>query len=542
MLHNFNKHRLIVQFVLVILYTTLCSAEVLQFSESDSVSLQNEIARQTALHNIDSLSSYLVNLGYLNSQVYKSNDTLHVTLGDQFSLGVIILSSVVPTTVHIDKLLTNETVTAEIDKIIQIEKDKGYQFATITIDSTSITSSDVNLYCTLQKGPMLYVDSLKFEGLKKSNHSMLHKYFSITDSIISPNLLSVLENDAKRIPYLSFLPPIKQELKQGYQSADIIIPFSENRNILFEGGGGYLSETELFLWNVSFQFQNLFGKGKEVSFLSQKKDENNQQLIFNYRQPFFLLGVGSAQLGVQTRDYRNQFYEFVTNASMKTYYKKKLYTQLSGRYKSVEQDMNPSYRSVELAFAISNKTNYSNSEVVNTFNYASKFSYGNRKYSDDSLFTSLSQKSFNESRIEINTQLVTVLKNNYVMFTNLKFQSFQTDEELPPLAELYLVGGSNSIRSYKDEIFPSIRNLTATFEPQYNFGSGDFFLFYDAGYIYNRTASESNEIVESTIFRSGYGVGISILNDDNSLKISFGWNKELSFDTPRISLQLKTGL
>ncbi len=543
LLLNFNMKKIIFYISCLIIFTEYSSGTVLQFIDTTDIAIQNKIEQNKSLHNADSLYTYFIDNGYLDVSITNLNDTLLISSGSQYFLRNIYLNSLIITKNTTPEKFTKETVTTEIEKTIQNVNKDGYQFATVVVESTVVHDKMVDLFCSLNKGPQVVLDSLIFEGLTKTQKPILHKYITLDDSLITPKLLRTIEKDVREIPFVQFVPPIKQELLQGYQSANLIIPLKERKNILFEGGGGYLSDQDLFLWNISLQFQNMFGAGREISVLSQKKDINHQNLTLEYKQPLFVLGIGSAGFKIQTRDYRDQFYEFVINSQFQTSYKKKFNFGTSAQYKTVEQENNLSYRSAELSLSVSNdKLNLKVKNRTDKLIYDWKLSYGNRKYKNDTNLTISSHSSFNESRFEIKTQFLTPIKNSLMFFISSNLQSYLTNENIPPLAELYLIGGTGSIRGFKDEQFPSIRNLIVTVEPQYQFETGNLFIFYDGGYIYNRTASVISDFDETTIYRYGYGIGLSFLNNSQFLKISFGWNKEVSFDNPRISLLLKTGL
>lgn len=516
---------------------------VLQFLDDSDTAMHKKIEKNSALYNLDSLNMYFLNQGYLDVSITKKTDTLQILLGDLYMLQDLYINTKPVNKSPRQKAFKKENVNFEIDKILQKEKETGFQFATVTVESTVVKNNFVDIFCSLNEGPQVILDSLKFEGLTKTHDKLLYKYITFDDTLITSKLLRTVENDARAIPFIYFVPPIKQELLQGYRTANLIVPFKEKSNLLFEGGGGYLSESDLFVWNMSLDFQNIFGGGQNISIVSQKKDVNHQYLQFQYKQPIFLFGIGSVALSVQTRDYREQFYEFLLNSQLQTSLNKKTKIGFYGQYKSVEQDNNNlSYRAAQFSFSIQNNNLKQSKYMSHTFLYNWKFSYGNRKYSGDTNSFLALHSSFNESRIEINNKYYTTLKYPLTFFVEMNFQSYQTDETLPPLAELYLVGGTHSIRGFKDEQFPSIRNITASFEPQYRFSEGNIFLFYDGGYIYNRTSSDLYDFQESTIYRYGYGGGISLQNSSNALKISFGWTKNLTFDNPRISLELKTQL
>ena len=528
-------------FSFIMLIYSSVEASIVKFSSDSDTKLRQSVLKQSHLHQIDSLQNYFINNGYLDVVLSEKADTIFVKTNNQYKLRMIYINSV-DSIKYTQIYFTKNAIENVFESILKDYQTLGYQFANVIIDSTVTLNAQADIYCTLIEGPKVSFDKIVFSGLTRTKESLLQPYFTFDDSTITPNLLSEIEQIAQSIPYADFIQPIKQELNQGYNSSQLILQFQEKSNIQFEGGGGYLSENDLFIWNLSLKFQNIFGGGQDISVLSQKKDIDNQQLQVGYSQPLFLFGLGRADIEVKTRDYRSEFYEFILLSGFESYDRRNLYIGLSGQYKSVELDAsNSSYNSGEIAISVSNSNKieqYSSKHFI----YKSQFSYGRRKYRSDTLDTTPFQGSYNESRIDILTQSRLKIKKLLHLSSQLHFQNFQTDENLPPLSELFLIGGPGIIRGYKDEQFVSIRNLTFTFEPYLNFESANLFFFYDGGYLFNRIPSEIKAYDESTIYRYGYGFGLSLIENNRAFKISFGWNKNLPFDNPYISLQLKTNL
>ena len=538
---SFNMKKLLSVFIVFGLFNFPVDASILKFTPDSDTSLKQDVIKKKQIHQIDSLQTYFIDNGYLDVSISQMSDTFYISTGKQFLLRNIYIGAV-DTLFYTQTKFRKQFIQIIFDSYLKEYHNDGFQFANLVLDSTLADNNFIDLYCTFIQGPQVKLERLQFSGLTKTKSSLIDKYFSFDDSAITPQLLHSIELTAQSIPYVTYIPPIRQELNQGYQNSRLIIPFQEKSNLLFEGGGGYLSENDLFVWNLLLKFQNIFGGGQDISLLSQKKDTENQHLQISYSQPLFLIGFGRFDLMVQTRDYRSAFYEFLIKSGIESFYKKKLYFGVTGQYKSVELEAdNSSYNSTEISLSVSN-TNDRGQSIQPGFKYKSIFRYGQRKYSSDTTTNRLYKTNYNESRIDMQTESIIRLINRLHVISTLHFQSYQTDENLPPISELFLVGGPGTIRGFKDEQFASIRNLTFTFEPFFNFESTNLFLFYDGGYLFNRTASEISDFDEVTIYRYGYGFGLFLDNINRLFKISFGWNKNLPLDNPYISLQLKTNL
>ena len=120
------------------------------------------------------------------------------------------------------------------------------------------------------------------------------------------------------------------------------------------------------------------------------------------------------------------------------------------------------------------------------------------------------------------------------------YVGLETNESLPPPAELYYIGGPGTIRGYRNEQFAAIRSAYATLEPRLRFDSGYLFVFYEGAYINNRVAAGDGGTRADEFYRSSYGVGGAVIDGSRSVRISLGWNPEASFDQPRLSLEFSS--
>ena len=110
-----------------------------------------------------------------------------------------------------------------------------------------------------------------------------------------------------------------------------------------------------------------------------------------------------------------------------------------------------------------------------------------------------------------------------------------------PLSELQLIGGPPTLRGYRNEQFAGKRAAWGTFEPRFRYSSGYLFLFYDAAYL-NRQNTSLREGVSTEIYRDSFGFGLSVVDQNRSVRLSIGWNGRDKDSQPRLSVELSTDL
>jgi hemolysin activation/secretion protein len=144
---------------------------------------------------------------------------------------------------------------------------------------------------------------------------------------------------------------------------------------------------------------------------------------------------------------------------------------------------------------------------------------------------------FNETRTNVSLRFYYPLLKSLVGHLGLGYSGMETSEIFPPESELIFIGGPGTLRGYRNEQFLAQRTATGTMEPRLRFDQGYLFFFYDAAYINRPIPDTDGNARTDEFYRDGYGFGVALLNSEKSLKMSLGWNRDLTFDQPRISIQ-----
>jgi outer membrane protein assembly factor BamA len=493
----------------------------------------------------NSVTAILANAGYLNAKVARRDDRIIINAGPQFTLDTLVISgdSTYRTAPAIP--FVAEQANAYLENILDLERNKGFLYASLTVDSISKHAAGVNVIASLIRGPLMRLAGLEFGGLKRTDPALLRRYLPIDSGApLTQDRLDNLESEASAIPFVAFQPPARIEPLPGYTGATVKLDFVEPRQVNIEGGGGYLpGSNSVVVWNLKLDFKNPFGGGRNFNVLSEKRETRRQLLDVGYNQPMFLLGRGTLGGSVSTRDYRDQFYEFAASAGYETALSPEFTAGLTLSGRSVEPATNdPSYSSCAAAFAIARTTIRRNLNPRSGFSGRWNIGFDFRSYSSDSLGQQRSQSSFNEVRNEINADYYRPLAQSFLIHFGLGYRGLETAQQLPPLSELYFVGGPGTVRGFRNEQYTAVRTGFGSVEPRYRFETGYLFLFYDGAYINNRIADSSASVNTHIDYINGYGFGLAVVNNLRSIKLSLGWNPGIPFDQPQFSIELSSSI
>ncbi len=432
-----------------------------------------------------------------------------------------------------------------INNILKPFLDSGYYYASAEIVQVEKNTDKVRLHIIINRGPLLTIGEVVIFGLKRSNYMAIKRLTGVSESdTLNSHLLSQAELAVRRIDYVNFKPPIEVMPKPGFTKADLVFNFEEKKPISIIAGGGYLPENKVMVWNLDFKFNNLFGSGRKVSIKSEKKEKGHTVLELFYRQFVFGKGLSTLEFNASTRDYRDLFYEFSIESSLKADLLRNLVTGVSLGYRSVEPNQPVgSFSSYSAEFSIhsSNLIDQYNPKQGYTMDWALEYAY--RKYDNDTLQLSEGKlSSFNETRININLGWYQTIFKGIMGYSGIKYWGYETREELPPVSELFLIGGSGTLRGFRSEQFSALRAAIVTIEPRYRFNNGNFFLFYEGAYLNNRSVESESTTKTNEDYHQGFGFGIALRDSNRYVKLSLGWNKELPFDQPYLSIILSTDI
>ncbi|RME19029.1 MAG: hypothetical protein D6800_14835, partial [Candidatus Zixiibacteriota bacterium] len=257
--------------------------------------------------------------------------------------------------------------------------------------------------------------------------------------------------------------------------------------------------------------------------------------------PLFVIGRGELSLQLTSRDYRDAFTEFHVGGKYTTELSRHSRTSLRLDWGRVEPSVNePGYSrySVAVGFAHRNVTDTLN--PARGWRLSGDIAFVYRRYS--ALSEAVGLQVVTETRNRLTAEYYQPVRGRLVSHVKLTWLGYETDQNLAPLSEMYLLGGPGSLRGYRNEQFPAQRAALATFEPRWRFADGFLFGFYDAAYLNRRVLSPDSTVHLSERYRDSYGFGFGLVSGARRVVVSLGWGRESAFDQPRLSIAFSSDL
>ncbi len=489
---------------------------------------------------VDTVLTILCSEGYLDARVERSDDSLIIDSGARSRLARIVVTGDSTFNIRIHDYFSRGNLESRIENQLRHLYDQGYHYASIQITGVRREGLSIEVDATLNRGPVVMVADVRYLGLERSRPEQIAWLLPIQrgDTLTNEALQST-EAAADRIGYVTFRPPIRVQPQPGYQAAVLELQFDEKKQFRIEGTGGYIPDNSTGLvWSLQMGFTNMFGDGRQAGLLSERREKGRNSLALEYRQPLFLVGMGELTVSAATRDYRDQFYEFTASSQYSSGFRSGWEGALGLAFKSVTPaDGQPSFRRYNATVSMLHGELLPRNNPIRGWSLFWAVVYAHRRYSGDSLAGDLDQQVLNDTRATVSLQAAQSIYRRVVMQLKGGYQGYRTTESLPPVSELYLVGGPGSLRGYRNEQFAAIHTATGSVEPRLRFEQGYFFFFYDGAYLNNRAHGDDNSIDTNEQYRYGYGLGLAVMEPGRVLRFSLGWNPELPFDQPRLSVE-----
>jgi len=166
-----------------------------------------------------------------------------------------------------------------------------------------------------------------------------------------------------------------------------------------------------------------------------------------------------------------------------------------------------------------------------------------RQYKKNDTDSTLSRSVFNDTRVILQIQGLKSIYKSISLYNNLILNDIESSEKPLPLSELFLLGGSNGLRGYRNEQFPARRFVLLNSEFRLFWSRSDYlYPFFDIAYYENIIDDNNSEIVNIDGTEWGYGFGLALNQNNRPFNISLAWGRKSLFDEVRVSVQVGASL
>jgi len=455
----------------------------------------------------------------------------------------------------IGQTLTQYEFEKSVENVLRHYEDNGYPFVKVIINSVSLEKDEAEgktlaeIRLTLQKGNKSSIDKVEIRGNNFTNDNVIIRELRLTKGEIYSQ--KTIEEFPKRINRLRFFEPVQtpQYYINSKGEGVLLIEVKEKQTNNFDGIIGYIPGTKenekgYLTGLINISLRNLFGSGRAAALRWNKFGRNSQELELKYLEPWLLDFPLNISGNLYQRIQDSTYVQRKFNGEIEY-----LATEdISASFLIGTESVIPTERSVPVF------TVYNSSIITTGLNL--KIDTRDDPYSPTSglLFInsySLSRKKINGPVDYITPGLITKIDLQRIAFDFDIFFNLFTRQVLalsmngrelrgPSFenSDLFKLGGTSTLRGYREEQFLGSRILWTNFEYRFLLTRRTFvFAFFDTGY-YLRNAEPDKKIPKAEDFLYGYGLGMNLETGLGVLAVSFALGEGDSFTDGKIHFGL----
>lgn len=501
----------------------------------------------------DTLNTILTSSGYLNNRITISDSLIMIDAGVLFNIGSInleiIKSDGEKISNQIDQYANIPASKVNIEfvksEILNEFQEAGYYFASMSVLGVIHDDNLLKLKLRILTGPVVKLERIRFKGLSKTSPDFVKKLSGLREGYFLNT--SVIENAIEKISNSGFLtfdsiPSVIPN--QNYDGVELIFNLSELKSNQIEFSGGYLpgrgDQDGEFVGFLNFKSKNLFGGGRRINLLLDRKDRLSSRIEFGYLQPLFipdLLEISGRFLQIDNNDF---YHLFSVEGAIAIQTRK--HTKLSGAVSWAKTEPQNYSQAPSRVWAGEFSYRYSNFEYklnpLSGTSLGGSLSYIRRVSWPDSVAMGVIN---NDSKISVSADNLMPLNDYFVIRVNLESQIYITSRDVIDFSEQFKLGGFGSLRGYRQEQFAGRRVALGQLEFRYRpSAAASFYIFSDLGYIYSRNLISGRELKSKELFKPGFGLGIFTAKASTSITFETGWGEGDNIEQGKLHFGLIT--
>ena len=420
-------------------------------------------------------------------------------------------------------------------------EQKGYPFARVTIDridfvTGSATDSAV-LALSMDAGMRILLTEVQVEGNTTTKKSVIEREARLTENQpFTDETAKTVKRRLERLKLFSSvsLPELFVTQKQ---NGGILLRVKEGNPNRFDGILGYVpssaSQQGYVTGLIDLEFRNLFGTARSFSARWIRENQNTQDLLLKYREPWIASIPLDGRVGFSQRKQDSTFlrrsYEFEASYSLSDDFSVGLSFQRSDIYpsKRVNNPVAGSASSV-LGGSVWYDSRENPENPVGGAFYRTSYETGHKSISNSG--------GASMTRLTFDLEYYIATASRQVVA--LAFHGRDIESNVMEQSDLFRIGGTSTLRGYRESQFLCSR--VAWMNVEYRFLSGlrsQVFGFLDGAYLALRNRPEA-ALVGSEQSKVGYGIGARIESGIGVIGFSIGLGEGDTFRTAKLHLRL----
>jgi outer membrane protein insertion porin family len=437
-----------------------------------------------------------------------------------------------------EKIFSINTILTATESILTYYENNGYPFSSVRIESifffddSTYNNHYANIYLTIDPGKQTFVNKIEIIGNSKTKDYVIARALGISTGELYNQKL--IDNTPERLNRLRFFEPVTQPdfYLNSREEGILKITVKEKETNNFDGLIGYIpaltpNEKGFLTGFINISMRNLFGTGRAAAFKWMQESRSSQELEIRYFEPWLLDMPFNIETGLYQRKQDSTYVQWKVEGKFEYIAAQEVTASLI----LGSQSTIPTERA-DKTFTVFNSTSYSagfNLRIdtrdnfytpregiilSNTYKYTSKRIEGQKELLSTSIPTKV-----NFQKLEIDFSYFLEIFNKQILAAGIHARELKGENV--EISDLYLLGGTNTLRGYREKQFAGNRILWSNFEYRYLLSNSSFaFVFLDTGYIL-RNEDLLRNVQKISVFKLGYGLGFNIETTLGILGVSF---------------------
>ncbi|HWP81886.1 MAG TPA: POTRA domain-containing protein [Bacteroidota bacterium] len=431
-----------------------------------------------------------------------------------------------------------------IERILNRYEAVGYPFAKVRVQDVQLAnhgdSDFAHIVIAVDEGPVLTIDEIRVEGNSNTRSDVIVREARVNKGMFPTfELRQRIKRRLERMPLFS-----RVSLPEYFVTRDgrggILLRVEEGNPNRFDGILGYVpsskqGEQGFVTGLVSIHLGNLFGTGRRLSTRWQKEDRLTEEIGVRYLEPWVLSLPLNAEIGFSQRRQNSTYTRRLMDGRIDVMATDQLSFGVSLTQSDVfpaegRQSSVPQSQSRSLGAFFSYDTRDRSFSVTQGLRYFTEYQTGSKRNTGAAVGSNTVQK------IILDVEYFHAIAQRQILATSLHGREFKSGSI--EASDLFQIGGTTTLRGYRENQFQGSRLAWATIEYRYLVDDRTFaYAFVDGGYVLTPEIPRAGlSTVEHQ--KIGYGIGVAAGTALGVIGVSIALGEGDTFSTAKLHVRL----
>lgn len=438
----------------------------------------------------------------------------------------------------------------DIEGVLSLYEENGYPFCRVEPGRFRINEEDdIDFNLTVVEGPRVVIGDVVVEGNETTKDYVLLREARLDKGeLFNQVKIEAAQKRLEHLGYFSKVSPFSIVFARG-DTVNIVITVEEGRTSTINGAIGYnpaRGQQEGYMTGlVDLSLANLFGTGRRLEAQWHRRDPFSSNLAFGYEEPWLFGTPFRVGLALEQIDQDSSYIYTGAGFTIGVELGYNLSSRVRLGWERVVPDSTAgAFLARSTKYTAGVQASYDTRD--NPWNprqglyYRTSVEYG-RKRNRSTHSASAERFKVRTSKFTLDLEHFIPTFSRHVIAAALHGREFRSGEKPVPISEHFRLGGTRSLRGYRQDQFSGTRVAWSNLEYRYLLTSRSrAFLFFDFGMYYREQRNVNTGHLETIDKRKyGYGMGFRVESRLGVIGLDFGLGEGDSFSQAKIHFGLE---